>query len=135
MKQAATRTGLLLLLSGAALALLALLLWSGGSGQHEARAYPGLTAAIDMDPSIDWNISVDAGILIAQVAPGSPADDAGLQPGDVIVSIGGVDVTDNQGFMQVLHNSAIGAALEITYYRGDTSFTTTAFPVESPPSS
>lgn len=51
MKQTATKTGLLLLLSGAALAILALLLWAGGNGQREASAYPGLTVAIDMDSS------------------------------------------------------------------------------------
>jgi S1-C subfamily serine protease len=33
-----------------------------------------------------------AGSLVQGVAPGSPADDAGLKPGDILVSVAGKDV-------------------------------------------
>ena len=42
------------------------------------------------------NLSVDQGILVVRVYNGSPAAQAGLEPGDVIVSIGGEDVAGVQ---------------------------------------
>lgn len=93
---------------------------------------PSIIAAVEMDPSLDWDIEVEEGILLTQVLEESPAGDAGLKPGDVIVTFGGVEVTENQEFMKILHQSAIGEPLEITYYRGDTQFNTTVVPIESP---
>jgi hypothetical protein len=58
MKQSAARIRPLLLLSGAALAVLVLLLWSGG-GQQTARAYPGLTVGIDLDTSTTTDLDGD----------------------------------------------------------------------------
>jgi len=93
---------------------------------------PSVIAAVEMEPSIDWVIGVEEGILLTAVLEESPAGDAGLRAGDVIVTIGGVEVTDNQEFMQILHQSVIGEPLEITYFRGDTEFNTTVVPIESP---
>jgi len=36
------------------------------------------------------------------------------------------------GFMQKLHRSVIGEPLEITYFRGDTKYTTNVVPIETP---
>ncbi|UCC81172.1 MAG: DegQ family serine endoprotease [Candidatus Zixiibacteriota bacterium] len=43
-----------------------------------------------------FNIDVDEGAVIVSVEPGSPADDAGLVPGDVILRIAGRDI-ENAG--------------------------------------
>jgi serine protease Do len=106
-------------------------------GVNIAPLSPSVLAAVGMDPELSSEIDVneitaDQGILLLTVADASPAGDAGLRPGDVIVTIGGEEVTDNQGFMQVLHQSVIGEPLEITYFRGDTKFNTTVVPIESP---
>jgi serine protease Do len=94
---------------------------------------PSVIAAVEMDSSLDWVIKVEEGILLTGVLDGSPAGNAGLKPGDVIVTVGGEKVTDNQGFMKILHQSVIGKPLEITYFRGDAEYTTTVVPIESPP--
>ena len=93
---------------------------------------PSVIAAVEMDPSLDWAIEVEEGILLTGVLEESPAGDAGLKAGDVIVTVGWEEVTDNQGFMQVLHQSVIGEPLGITYFRGNTEFNTTIVPIESP---
>jgi len=55
----------------------------------------------DRDPTFP---NVQAGVLIPQVHPGSPAERAGLQPGDVVVEFGGQqvksvkDITDTIGY-------------------------------------
>ncbi|OGO01123.1 MAG: hypothetical protein A2Y90_06385, partial [Chloroflexi bacterium RBG_13_52_12] len=73
-------------------------------------------------------LSVDKGVLLVQVVPGSPADDAGLKEGDVIVSIGGTDVATVVELTQILHSSNIGEPLAIKYWRGDTKMTTNVTP-------
>ena len=78
------------------------------------------------------NLKVDKGVLITNVAADSPADRAGLEQYDVVVSIGGQDVTTIEDLMKVLHASVIGQPLEIKYWRGDHEYTTQAIPIESP---
>ena len=92
-------------------------------------------AVVEMDPEFDWDITVDEGILIILVAPDSPADKAGLQPGDVILTLNGEEVLTDQEFMRILFESEIGQPLAINYQRGDIKTTVDAFPIESPPPS
>jgi len=75
---------------------------------------------------------VDKGVLLVEVVPGSPADDAGLKAGDVIVIIGGTEVGTVEELTKVLHAHPIGQPLEIKYWRGDQEYTTTAVPIETP---
>jgi S1-C subfamily serine protease len=51
---------------------------------------------IPIDPSISESLElpVDRGALLTGVAIGSPADDAGLLPGDIILAVDGVEVGD-----------------------------------------
>jgi serine protease Do len=78
------------------------------------------------------NLSVDHGVLLTQVVAGSPADQAGLKQYDVVVSLGGQDVTTVEEFTKVLYASTIGQSLEIKYWRGNKEYTTTVVPIETP---
>jgi serine protease Do len=78
------------------------------------------------------DLSVDKGVLLTSVVAGSPADRAGLELYDVVVSIGGQDVETVEEFSKVLHASVIGQPLEIKYWRGNKEYTTQAVPIESP---
>jgi serine protease Do len=93
---------------------------------------PAIIAAIKQDPRLTWKISVDEGILLVDTMPDSPADQAGLKAGDVIVNLGGKGTLNEEDFTQVLHASEIGQPLEVKYWRGDKQYTTTVVPVESP---
>jgi serine protease Do len=79
-----------------------------------------------------FNVKVDAGVLVYQVSTGSPAANAGLKPGDVIVSIGGKDVTTVEALTTVLHAATIGQPLEIKYWRGLIESTITVTPSDTP---
>lgn len=94
---------------------------------------PSVIAAVEMDASLNWEIEVEEGILIIEVAADGPAENAGLQPGDVVVTLGGEKVTDNRGFLDILFDSEIGQPLEVTYFRGSTEQTTNVIPIESSP--
>lgn len=77
-------------------------------------------------------LAVDKGVLLVEIVEGSPADKAGLEPGDVIVNIGGEEVAEVQELTHVLHKSKIGEPLDIVYWRGKTRNTTQVIPIESP---
>lgn len=60
-----------------------------------------------------------AGLLIESVEPGSPAEQIGMQPGDVIVSLGGRPVQSMGDLRNALRNplSASGAPVEVVFRR------------------
>ena len=87
---------------------------------------------VDQLAIMQLNLSVNKGVVIVQVVADSPADKAGLREGDVIVNIGGQDVTTVDEFTQVLNSCNIGQPLAIKYWRGKTEYTVTVTPVESP---
>ncbi|GAA0369448.1 hypothetical protein GCM10008932_21400 [Alkalibacterium iburiense] len=60
---------------------------------------------------------VNEGVVIAEVAPGSSADEAGLESNDVIVSFNGVDVANGVELRQEIYDTEIGDEVEIEYYR------------------
>ena len=59
------------------------------------------------------HLPVDRGALVEDVVPGSPADKAGLKPGDIITSAGGKPVDNVRQFTQVLYSYKIGQMAEI----------------------
>ena len=78
-------------------------------------------------------LSVDTGVLITNVAADSPADRAGLEDGDVVVSFNGVQVTTAYEMVSGIHAAEVGQTIEIVYWRGDQKQTTQATLVETPP--
>jgi len=83
--------------------------------------------------ALRYNLSVEEGAFITNVAAGSPADKAGLQAEDIIVSVNGKEISTAQELIQAIHAGQIGQELEITFWRGNTKNTTRATLLESPP--
>jgi serine protease Do len=88
---------------------------------------------VDQFAVLRYDLAVEEGVLITQLAQGSPADVAGLVAGDIIVSIDGSALTTAETLIQVIHDAQIGQSVAITYWRGDSQYTTTAVLSESPP--
>ncbi|WP_278000304.1 HhoA/HhoB/HtrA family serine endopeptidase [Nodosilinea sp. LEGE 07088] len=63
------------------------------------------------------------GVLIIRVLEGTPAADAGLRRGDVIVQAGGAPVRSADELQIVVENTKIGDALELQVQRGDRPMT------------
>jgi putative serine protease PepD len=57
------------------------------------------------------------GALVDQVVSGSPADQAGLQPGDVIVSVGGAGVSTAEQLQSVMSSHKPGDRVEVKWQR------------------
>ena len=79
-----------------------------------------------------YGLAVNKGTLVTEVASGSPADKAGLETGDVIISLEGKEISTAQELVQAIHSSQIGQEVEITYWRGETKNTTYATLTKSP---
>ena len=89
--------------------------------------------------SLDWvtawlnNLPVEEGALLTGVAPGSPAEAAGLKSGDVIIKFQGTDINTAQALQEAILECSIGERVEITYARGRSTITTYAVLRETPP--
>jgi len=79
-----------------------------------------------------YKLAVDEGAFITQVAIGSPADEAGIEAGDVIVDMDGTEITSAEDLMQTIHTSEIGQGVTITFWRGDEKIVTVATFIKSP---
>jgi serine protease Do len=57
------------------------------------------------------------GVVIEDVAPGSPAEKAGLKPGDVISAVNGSSVKTGNDLVNPIASAPIGSKVKITFYR------------------
>jgi len=80
-----------------------------------------------------YDLAVDEGAFVREVVAGSPADEAGLEVDDVIVTFEDKEITTGGELVQAIHSYQIGQLVEITYWRGNTKTTTYTTLAESPP--
>lgn len=59
-----------------------------------------------------------AGVIVAEVVPESPADEAGLRPHDILVAYDGEEVTSTEGFLMRVKRSEVGLAKTLEIIRG-----------------
>jgi serine protease Do len=59
------------------------------------------------------------GVLVAEVAKGSPADEAGLERGDILVEIDGKPVADSRAFRMRVAQTKPGSRMKVTVLRAD----------------
>jgi putative serine protease PepD len=85
------------------------------AGEDVDHAYLGVSAA-----------SADTGgALIGEVVPGSPADEAGLQEGDIVVQVDDEPITDSSDLVNVVQSSEPGDSMEVEFDRDGATQTTT----------
>ena len=93
---------------------------------------PQMKETINSDPNRPFEVADDAGVLIAQVVPNSPAAQGGLQSGDVIVAIAGQPVKDGADVQQAVEDSSVGQDLALTLRREGREQTITVRPGNVP---
>jgi serine protease DegQ len=64
-----------------------------------------------------FDVNADEGVLVAEVAAGSTAEDAGLQPGDVIVRMADRAIESAQDFHNAEGRLALGESLQMEFLR------------------
>ena len=63
------------------------------------------------------------GLYVTAVESGSAADLLGIEPGDILLSLGGAPVTDADSFTAILRSAKVGDVLEGVLYRGRKHYT------------
>lgn len=63
------------------------------------------------------NLGSRKGTLVAEVVPGGPAEEAGILPGDVIVSFDGIAVEDNRDLVRLVGAASVGKDATVTILR------------------
>lgn len=72
-----------------------------------------------------YTVSVDGGVGVVAVLPGSPAERAGLQQRDLILQINGVPVDSRGDFYQVLWKGKVGDPVELIVRREEDNLSVT----------
>jgi S1-C subfamily serine protease len=95
------------------------------------RSYLGLAGnPVPLPPALASRRGQRSGLRIAQVVPGGPAAQAGLQVGDVLLSAGDTPVTSAQSLQRLMLADAIGRPLTLTAVRNDALVDVVVAPIE-----
>lgn len=78
--------------------------------------------ALDPDIASFWKVTVPGGIIVSDVTAGSPADQAGLKPGDFLVELNGkpIEIKQDAGlavFQKTVSDMGAGAELRLKVIR------------------
>jgi putative serine protease PepD len=92
----------------------------------KASTFMGATlATVTSDLKDRLGLSRDSGVLVNEVVPGSPAENAGLQAGDVITKFDGKDVTEAKDVVDSVQGHKPGDKVSVDFYRGTDKKTVT----------
>lgn len=92
-------------------------------GVRMVKLTPELKQQINEDPNSNSKMELDAGVLIVQVMPRSPAAEAGLRPGDTVFQVDGKVVEDPSEIQQIVEQSGAGKPLSFAVNRNGQNLT------------
>jgi serine protease Do len=96
-----------------------------GSVQRGQLGVQILSMRLTQDDAKRLGLPKAGGAIISRVEPGSPAERAGLHPGDIVVSYNGQDVPDADHLTSMVADTAPGTKVPIVYYRNGKQETST----------
>jgi len=85
--------------------------------------------ALDPDIAAFWKLTVPGGIIVSDVTAGSPADKAGLKPGDFMIELNDkpIEIKQDAGlavFQKTVSDMGAGASLKVKVFRPEGDSTT-----------
>ena len=66
-------------------------------------------------------LSYDAGVILADVTPGGPAEKAGLEPGDVVLTLDGKPMENGRQFRINVYTRGVGEQVTLEIRRGEST--------------
>jgi S1-C subfamily serine protease len=98
-----------------------------GGTAGKAKAYLGVEVTDETTQEQQaYGLVPATGALVVSVVSGSPADNAGIRTGDVIVAFNSKAVTSAQGLTNDVQGSPSGKSVKLTLYRGQQKLTVNA---------
>ncbi len=108
---------------------------SAKNGGALVRAWTGITGqTLTADLAMGFGLDRAGGVVVSQLYDGGPADRAGLMPGDVILSVDGVEIQDYESLRFRVATRDLGDQVSIQVWRsrGNVSLN---LPIEAAPES
>ncbi|HEY9499200.1 MAG TPA: trypsin-like peptidase domain-containing protein [Terrimesophilobacter sp.] len=95
------------------------------------RAWLGIASVqVPLAPELAGKVGSPTGLQVAEVVSGSPADEAGLHRGDVMVQLDGQRVVTTTAVQRLMVEDAINRRIEITVWRNGALVDVIAMPRE-----
>lgn len=91
-------------------------------------------SGMDMNAALArrYNLPVDTGVLLVELAKGSPAQQAGLREGDILVRIGEYQLKGMKDLVAALSKLSIGSQVSVYFIKAGKSYETTLKLAEAP---
>ena len=85
---------------------------------HVTRAWLGVGIQ-DLTPDLtkSFGLTDKKGALVSQVMPGSPAEKAGIEQGDVILEFDGKAIAESKDLPQLVASTQVGKSVDVKVYR------------------
>ncbi|MGB6299459.1 MAG: HhoA/HhoB/HtrA family serine endopeptidase [Rivularia sp. (in: cyanobacteria)] len=80
---------------------------------------PDKARRINANPNSPIQVPEIKGILVGRIVPDSPAANAGIRIGDVIVAIDGKSISTGEELLNIVENSGVGQNLQLKVRRGN----------------
>jgi S1-C subfamily serine protease len=90
-----------------------------GNGAVRSQTFLGVsTQTVDEDLQRAYDLPVSKGAVVVEIVPGSPAENAGLLQGDVVVRFGGKDIAGSDELVEAVRSRKPGEKVAMTWRRG-----------------
>ena len=93
---------------------------------------PEMRQRINDDEDMDFTIEADSGVMVIRVMEGTPAEDAGIQRGDVINKVNEIEVATATDVQAQVETSSIGKPLKVEVNRKGETKTLEVKPTKMP---
>ncbi len=93
--------------------------------QNEPEAYIGISISETYSPSVLEFYGYPTGAVVLSVAKGSPADEAGIERGDIITEFDGTAISRYQILENLIEQSSPGEKITVKIYRSGRYYSTT----------
>ncbi|MEB3216446.1 MAG: PDZ domain-containing protein, partial [Nostocales cyanobacterium 94392] len=80
---------------------------------------PEQARRINANPNSPIQVPEVQGVLVGRVIPNSPAANAGIRVGDVIIGVDGRRITTGEELLVIVENSGVGENLQLKVQRGN----------------
>jgi serine protease Do len=101
-------------------------------GQVHSAWIGAVTATITPEEARRTGLRASRGALVARVIAGSPAQAAGLRPGDIITAVAGRPIDSREAFSTLTATVAAGQPLSLTVSRDGSTKSVSVRPTEAP---
>jgi len=98
---------------------------NGKAPVHSTTFFGATLATVTPDIKQRLNLDVDSGAFVNDVVAGSPAENAGIQAGDVITKFGDKDIKTAQDLVDEVRAHKAGDKVAVEYHRGANKRTAT----------